>query len=261
MASMRTDDQPTPMRTRAPRSTSSRIVRFAVALLFVGGCWNAPPPVRVLCFGDSITAWYKPTDWPTLLGKARPDLEVVNAGVPGRTTVDGLAQFDEAFRQAEQKGRVSDVVVLLGINDLHLLGSTPQETAGRLRELAQRIRQAGAREWLLTLTPANKIPLRRELPARRFSREVGTWLHKLNESEPRYTILDLWERFEGPLDWSKCSRDGLHPDNEACRAEIAKLVAGELPGTGTIAGSSIAGSSSPGSTGPGSAAAGANKVD
>lgn len=188
-----------------------------------------PEATRVLVFGDSMTAWYSPTDWPALVQKQRPDLQICSNGVPGRTTVDGLAQFDDVMAYTSWYGRVTDVVFLLGINDLPVLGSTPLQTAQRLRRLAAKAQDWGAREWILTPAPAIKIPLRRELPAWSFSRDVGNLLMTLNGVGPVYNILDLRDEFARRLLWSSCSSDGLHPTGLACRQVIADFVARALP--------------------------------
>jgi lysophospholipase L1-like esterase len=188
-----------------------------------------PAAKRVLFFGDSITAWFGPTDWPTLVGQRRPSLQICRNGVPARTTVDGLNSFDGVMAYTQLYGRVTDVVILLGINDLQVLGSDSYDTAVRLRELGERVRAWGAREWILTLTPALKIPLRRDLPAWEFSRDVGNWLLTLNGIGPAYNIIDVRDEFGRRLLWSSCSTDGLHPTGLGCRQVIADVVAKALP--------------------------------
>jgi len=201
---------------------------FAVGLAAAPAHCQEPAAKRVLFFGDSITAWYDPTDWPALVGKRRPTLQICRNGVPGRTTLDGRDSFDGVMAYTQYYGRVTDVVILLGINDL-LLGSDPHDTAVRLRELGQRAREWGAREWILTLTPALKIPLRRDLPAWEFSRDVGNWLLRLNGIGPAYNIIDVRDEFARRVLWSSCSSDGLHPTGIGCRQVIADAVANALP--------------------------------
>jgi len=188
-----------------------------------------PPATRVVFFGDSITAWYSPTDWPALVAQQRPGIQVCRNGVAGRTTVDGLAQFDAVMAYTSRFGWVSDVVILLGVNDLQVLGSDPLDTALRLRELAAKARSWGAREWILTPTPAIKVPLHRELPVWAFSRDVGNLLMTLNGIGPEYNVLDLRDEFARRVLWSSCSSDGLHPTGVACRQVIADYVARALP--------------------------------
>ena len=75
-----------------------------------------PGTVRVLCLGDSCTYGLGVAfedSWPARLA-AEPRLDVINAGVPGYTSYQGLLLFDEKLA-----GTDPDVVVVeFGINDV-----------------------------------------------------------------------------------------------------------------------------------------------
>ncbi len=81
-------------------------------------------PTRIVCFGDSITGAYYHTGgeraWCEMLGLAlqkanpRANIEMVNAGISGHTTVNALARI-ESDVLAKQPHLV---VVMFGMNDV-----------------------------------------------------------------------------------------------------------------------------------------------
>jgi acyl-CoA thioesterase I len=87
---------------------------------------EAAPAIKLLAFGDSLTAGYLlPADdaFPTVLERAlRHDgynVTVVNAGVSGDTAEDGLARLDWTLQ-----GGADGVILELGANDM-LRGTDP----------------------------------------------------------------------------------------------------------------------------------------
>ena len=110
---------------------------LAVWVLAVGLAGPAAArPIRLVAFGDSLMAGYNLPDadaFPTRLQAALKaqgrDVEVVNAGVSGDTTADGLARLDWTL------GDGADAVILeLGANDM-LRGLDPKLTAGNLDKM------------------------------------------------------------------------------------------------------------------------------
>ena len=100
-------------------------------------------PVRVVAFGDSLTAGYglRPGQaFPDVLQMALRarghDVEVINAGVSGDTTAAGLQRLDWAVGQDADA-----VIVELGANDA-LRGQPPAETRANLDKI---VSQLGAR--------------------------------------------------------------------------------------------------------------------
>jgi len=108
--------------------------------------------LRVACYGDSILSNVYPTDPCTLLQALRPDIKVVQGSLGGRSTQAGIDDYD-AFERTQ--GPFSYVITNLAINDPAQMGETDAKaTAQRIRALAAKIRQHGAREIILTPTPA-----------------------------------------------------------------------------------------------------------
>ena len=115
---------------------------------------EAGEPTRIVCFGDSITGAYYHTGgqraWADMLGIAlaqiypQARLEIVNAGISGQTTAQGLARIekDVLARQPHL------VVVMFGMNDVVRLPL--DDYAKNLQTIAQRCQVAGAAVVLCT---------------------------------------------------------------------------------------------------------------
>lgn len=112
---------------------------------------------RVVAFGDSLVAndWEGEESpvWAVKLGKRFGFTELVNAGVPGNTTAQGLARFDT---DVAVHGGADFVLIVFGMND-HAIpkgGSAPQvdrETFRRnLSTMADRVAALGARPVFVT---------------------------------------------------------------------------------------------------------------
>lgn len=121
---------------------------FAVCLTFLlAACERAPSLPKlgahdvILAFGDSLTHGTgagADTAYPAVLA-ALTGRTVINAGVPGNTTADGLARLPDAL--AEHRPRL--VLLCLGGNDM--LRRLPEsDTENNLRLLVRTVRAAGA---------------------------------------------------------------------------------------------------------------------
>ena len=126
---------------RPYRALSARLqVILILALLLCSFVPARAEPLRVLAFGDSLTAGYLlPADaaFPAQLERRLRadgfDATVVNAGVSGETTAGGLARADFAL------GEGADLVILeLGANDM-LRGVDPKVTSANLDKLVTEI--------------------------------------------------------------------------------------------------------------------------
>ena len=129
---------------KGARTVQMLAVITAVAVLALVSA-AAPPgsagrPVKIVAFGDSLTAGLGlPADaaFPARLQRAlaRKGIaaEVVNAGVSGDTTADGLARIDWSVTED------ADAVILeLGANDA-LRGLDPAQTRGNLEAILRRL--------------------------------------------------------------------------------------------------------------------------
>ncbi len=153
-----------------------KLLTFCV--LCCAGAWAATPlrtaqmleegvtPVRVVCFGDSITGIYYHSGnrraWPEMLKIALTrlypdaDITVINAGVSGNTSAQGLARMQKDV--LNHKPHL--VVVMFGMNDLAYGAVTEEEDAVRktaftnnLGAIVERCRTADAEVMLCTQNP------------------------------------------------------------------------------------------------------------
>jgi acyl-CoA thioesterase-1 len=109
----------------------------------------AANPIRIVAFGDSLTAGYGlPADqaYPAVLEKRLLadgyEVQIVNAGVSGDTTEGGLARIDYALEDG------ADLVILeLGANDM-LNGVDPKITRKNLERIIAACHEKGAKIFL-----------------------------------------------------------------------------------------------------------------
>jgi acyl-CoA thioesterase-1 len=119
-------------------------VVLALLLVVLGGlAWpakSAEGPVRIVAFGDSLTAGFGlPADaaFPVRLAKALNAkgiaVEIADAGVSGDTMAGGLARLDWSVPDGTEA-----VILELGANDM-LRGLDPQLTRKALQEILQHL--------------------------------------------------------------------------------------------------------------------------
>jgi acyl-CoA thioesterase-1 len=127
----------------------AQVVRWIVAvnlalLVPLSGAWavERDKPVRIVAFGDSLTAGYmlKPSEaFPVQLDKALKakgqSVEISNAGVSGDTTAGGLERFDWSVPDGTEA-----VILELGANDA-LRGFDPKVTRENLDKILTRLRE------------------------------------------------------------------------------------------------------------------------
>ncbi|HXV23732.1 MAG TPA: arylesterase [Alphaproteobacteria bacterium] len=129
---------------------------FALALLAAFPA--LAEPLRILAFGDSLTAGF---GLPSGQGFARQleealaekgiAAEVIDAGVSGDTTAGGLARLDWSLAD-----RPDLVILELGANDM-LRGIDPAETRANLDEMLSRLRAAETRILLAGMRAAPNL--------------------------------------------------------------------------------------------------------
>jgi acyl-CoA thioesterase-1 len=134
----------------------SRLLVAALATSVVGCGGTEPPPrpdgvaFRIAFLGDSLSAGYGLSEsqaFPALvqdqLRQRGHPVDVLNAGVSGDTTTEGLSRVDRVLRSQPNL-----LVVELGANDA-LRGQPLEKTERNLREIVRRGSAAGASVLLL----------------------------------------------------------------------------------------------------------------
>ena len=121
---------------------------------------EAGADATIVCFGDSITAGYAvrrgfPSFWREALRQRFPDaeIEMINSGISGDTSLDGLARLDWAVLSYEP-----DLVTInFGINDC-VLGLGLEEFEMNLVEMVRRIQSGPDSEILLLSSQPLETP-------------------------------------------------------------------------------------------------------
>ncbi|HEX2917765.1 MAG TPA: arylesterase [Edaphobacter sp.] len=111
------------------------------------------PRPRIVCFGDSLTAGYGtdpgqayPDDLQALLDKEGYDYRVVNAGISGNTSKDGVARVDQIVAL-----KAEIVVVEFGGND-GLRGLRIADTRANLEKIVSTLKKSGTKVVLAGIT-------------------------------------------------------------------------------------------------------------
>ncbi len=156
--------------------------------------------VTIVAFGDSITAGYAvrrgfPFFWNEMLKEKYPDarIKIINSGVPGDTTSDGLSRLDWMVL-----GYEPDLVTInFGINDA-ALGIDIDEFKGNLMQMIMRIRASPGSEILLLSSQPLETPGFDKLVLKYYdaikevakSEDVGfvdaysAWMERVNQGTP-----------------------------------------------------------------------------
>lgn len=173
-------------------------------------------PVRLVAFGDSLTAGYglpAAAAFPAVLEKAlsRPDrpVRIANAGVSGDTASGGLDRLDWAVPEG-----TDGVIVELGANDM-LRGADPAITEKALDAILARLKARGVPALLAGMLAAPNL-----------GPDYG---RRFNSIYPR-----LAEKYDATLypffldgvigDRSLHLPDGLHPTAEGVRLIVARML-------------------------------------
>lgn len=195
---------------------------------------NQGEPVRIVCFGDSITGLYYHTGgrlaWSHLLEASlkeiypQTQIEVVNAGVSGNTTADALRRLNTDGLTL----RPHLVAAMFGMNDVAKL--EPSTFRQNLVELVARVRASGAEIVLMTPNPVEpgdpRRPPERVADYARIVGEVGADL--------AVPVADAHRRFQNTVTGgsgaeARLMSDGIHP-NLRGHALFASEVAGVIAG-------------------------------
>ena len=130
---------------------------LGVALALVSAAPAGAAPPRILVLGDSLTAGHGlpvgeaiPARLQQRLAASGVEAQVINGGVSGDTTADGLARLDWAMADHPDA-----VLVELGANDA-LRGIDPKLTYANLDRILAKLTASGVKVMLLGMqAPAN----------------------------------------------------------------------------------------------------------
>jgi lysophospholipase L1-like esterase len=161
--------------------------------------------VTIVAFGDSITAGYAvrrgfPSFWKALLKEKYSEavVEMINSGISGDTSMDGLARLDWAALSYEP-----DLVTInFGINDC-VLGLDLEEFEMNLVEMVRRIRAGPSSEiLLLSSLPLETPPYDKWVrdyyqAVERVAREMdvgfvdvyGAWMQRVAQGTPLRSLI------------------------------------------------------------------------
>jgi len=177
-------------------------------------------PCKILCFGDSLTAGYIPVfeqgfkqEFPDI------DCEMVNAGVGGETSRQGLERLPHLLEERPQV-----VLIAFGMND-QAKGVSTVEFANNLSQMVSHFEDVGARVLLLTLNPMRRG--QRDTGNARI--DIYNQLIRDVAYEKCVRIVDvnsLWKREVKP--WHKGLKDSVHP-NELGYEVYCQALLGAIP--------------------------------
>lgn len=173
-------------------------------------------PVRIVCFGDSVTGVYYHTggrsSYPELIAAAlkerhpKTELTVINAGMSGHTTSNGLGRL----QQHVLVHKPHLVTVKFGLNDV--AKGTPELYRKNLLEIVRKCREAGAEVVLCTPNAVAETPERPAAKVAAFAaiaREVA--------AEGNVPLADVHAdlgalRTKDPEAWRLSMSDEIHPN-------------------------------------------------
>src|SRR5436305_1082672 len=165
---------------------------------------------KIVAFGDSLTAGYglNPEDsYPSLLQKKLAadgfDYEVVNAGISGDTSADGVRRIDWSL----EGGDVKVVILELGANDI-LRGQPIEEMKKNLSTIIKRAKARGAQVLLAGM----EAPTNSGIDYRRWTHGAFSELAKAHNVA---LIPFLLDRVAGIQSLNQ--PDGIHPNREGAR--------------------------------------------
>ena len=197
-------------------TTFARIGVLVVAAVCASPSVAAAAPIRLVAFGDSLTAGYMLPDAegfaPRLEAALRAqgrDVTVVNAGVSGDTTSGGLARLDWSL------GEGADAVILeLGANDM-LRGIDPKITRDNLSKMLAGLK---ARKIKVLLAGIRALPSLGKDYADQFDPMFGDLAKQY--AVPLYPLF-----VDGIIgDPSQHLMDGMHPNARGVTTMVGRIL-------------------------------------
>ena len=185
-------------------------------------------PVKIVCLGDSVTGIYYHTGgrraYPEMLEFAlrmtypKADVTVVNAGISGNKTDDGLNRLQKDVLDLKP----DLVTVMFGLNDLTVLPVT--DFRANLAQIIRRCRAVGAEVMLCTpnsviTTPGRPVP------------KLIEYCNAIKEvaAEQQAPVCDIYAAYEAlhshdPLAWRLLLSDEIHPNMDGHKLDAETLV-------------------------------------
>lgn len=204
---------------RFPWETAFKAVAglTAALLLFTFASAASAASVRIVAFGDSLTAGYgipRSAAFPARLEAALQakglDVRVENAGVSGETAPQGLARLDWSVPAGTDA-----VIVELGANDM-LRGQDPAGTRKALAEIVRRLKARGIQVLLAGMRAAPNL-------GRPYQETFDRIFPELASAEGVLLYPFFLDGVAGQR--ALLLPDGLHPSPEG----VDRIVAGILP--------------------------------
>jgi len=226
----------------------TQITRFPIELLYSSfekpaddlagfrGKLESGKPVKIVCFGDSVTGLYYHTGgrrtYTDMLGVAlkqiypKANIEMINAGISGHTTENALARIEK-----DVLAHNPDLVtVMFGLNDLVKVEIGQYER--NLSEIAQKIRANGSGVVFCTPNAVMETEARPIAALQDYCEVV-----RANSIEAGIPLCDCYANFEkmretDPENWRLTLSDEIHP-NMGGHKGIAEQLANTISGKET----------------------------
>jgi len=199
----------------------------------LNGKLNEGDPVKIVCFGDSVTGVYYHTGGRRAyteilrlrLSDAFPknSIEAINAGISGNTTVNALERIE-----SDVLAHKPDLVtVMFGLNDMTRVPLEDYRT--NLKTIVERCRAAGAEVVLCT---PNNVEDTEGRPTAKLL-EYCTVIREVAE-EQKVPLADCYATFEdirqkGGRKWALMMSDEIHPNMDG-HEMIARTIAHAMTG-------------------------------
>ncbi len=214
------------------RQQADQVARCILRTAPVSGP-SASVPLKIVCLGDSVTGVYYHTGgrraWPELLQlalqQALPDqpVEVINAGVSGQTTRDGLARLDHDVLRHQPH----IVTISFGLNDLTRLSK--RQFQDGLVELVQRCRQKQALPVLCTPNAVLEASGRPVAKLEEYCQVIRDTAEALSVPLCDQYAAGQRLRARAPVTWRESLSDEIHPNLDGHR-RMAETLCTSLTG-------------------------------
>lgn len=173
-------------------------------------------PIRLVAFGDSLTAGYMlppAQSFPSQLAKALNDkghaVDVTNAGVSGDTTANGLERFDWAIPDGTEA-----VILELGANDA-LRGLPPKKARANLEKIIGKLRQRSIEVLLAGMIAPKNM-------GSDYEREFNPMFHDL---AAKYGLVYYPFFLDGvAMDAALNLSDGMHPSGKGVALIVKRIM-------------------------------------